>query len=465
METAVSGNKMGVGKTALFSLCAVIVLDTLTAAAAMGPSAIGWWIVTFIVFVIPYGLITSELSTTYPGDGGIYDWVQRAFGQRWAARTSWYYWINTGLWMPSAYILFAGMFAELYVPDLAFGWQLAICVALTWLTIAICSISTDIGVWVTNVCAFLKVFVILLLGCGGFWYAYQHGIANHFSIETMMPSLDNGAAFLPALVFNLMGLELVATLHRQMRNTNDMPKAVFLTAGATALLYLFGTIGILAALPVEDIGLIAGIVDTLKTLFGDSELGQFMVAVIGGLTLLTFIGNMVTWTMGSSRTAAEAAQDGELPACVAKRSKRFHTPIGANIITGLVSTAVLFVYASFAGSGDSLFWSLFAFSSCVFLLPYLMMFPAHLKLRLINGQRYRPFKVWGGIGWQWCYTILCTAVIMQALVLFTTPDIYSYQIDWNYTSPILIGLLLTITIGEFLVTQSTKNWEAAVSPA
>ena len=59
--------KMGVGKIALFSLCAVIVVDTLTASASIGVSAIGWWLLTFVVFVIPYGLITSELSTTYPG--------------------------------------------------------------------------------------------------------------------------------------------------------------------------------------------------------------------------------------------------------------------------------------------------------------------------------------------------------------------------------------------------------------
>ena len=66
--------KMGVMSIALFTLCAVLVVDTLTASASIGVSSIGWWVVMLIFFVIPYGLITSELSTTYPGDGGIYDW-------------------------------------------------------------------------------------------------------------------------------------------------------------------------------------------------------------------------------------------------------------------------------------------------------------------------------------------------------------------------------------------------------
>jgi len=48
----------------LFSICAIIVLDTLGASAAIGPSTISWYIITLILFFIPYGLITAELGST-----------------------------------------------------------------------------------------------------------------------------------------------------------------------------------------------------------------------------------------------------------------------------------------------------------------------------------------------------------------------------------------------------------------
>lgn len=449
--------KMGVGSIALFSLCAVIVVDTLTASASLGVSSIGWWLLTLIVFVVPYGLITSELSTAYPGEGGIYDWVLKAFGSKWAIRTTWYYWINVGLWMPAVYIMFAGMFAELYAPELSLTWQIIICIALTWLTVWICNLSADIGVWVTNLGAILKIIVICILGFGGFWYAFNNGMANEFSLAAMTPSLDTGIAFLPALVFNLMGFELVATMSREMKNVHDMPKAVFLAIGLTAALYIFGTVGILMAMPVEQIGLVAGISDTLKNLFGEGATGQMLVSVVGAMVLLTFIGNMVTWTMGSSRAAAEAAKEGELPQVVAKTSERFHTPVGANNITGMVSTAVILIYALFAGSSDDLFWSVFAFSSCIFLLPYLMMFPAYIKLRLIDGDTERPFKVSGGIGRQWFYSIVCFLVIAQAVVLFIFPDLVSASIDWMYTGPVLVGVLCVIALGEWLTLRASKS--------
>ncbi len=446
--------KMGITPLALFSLCAVLVVDTLTASAAIGVSSLGWWALILVIFVLPYGLITSELSSAYPGEGGIYDWVKRAFGSNWAIRTTWFYWINVGLWMPAVYIMFAGMFSELFFPDLSITVQVMICIALTWGTVWVCNISTDIGVLITNFCAALKVLVISVLGIGGFIYAAKNGVANEFSLSAMMPSFDSGIAFLPALVFNLMGFELVATMTRDMKDVKQMPKVVFLAIGATTLLYVIGTLGILMALPAEEVGLIAGIIDTLKVLFGDGAMGHFMTYTLGIVTLITFIGNMVSWTMGSSRAAAESAREGELPAIVGKTSSKYSTPVGANVITGLVSTSVILTYAMFANSNDELFWSMFAFSSCVFLMPYLLMFPAYLKLKISDTDTPRPFKVPGSLGIQKIMTAVCFVIVLQAVVLFIFPDIIFGNIDWQYTLPILIGVITTLCIGEILLLRS-----------
>ncbi|MGY0615945.1 APC family permease [Vibrio sp. FJH11] len=446
--------KMGITPLALFSLCAVLVVDTLTASAAIGVSSLGWWALILVIFVLPYGLITSELSSTYPGEGGIYDWVKRAFGTNWAIRTTWFYWVNVGLWMPAVYIMFAGMFSELFAPDLSITAQVAICVALTWGTVWVCNVSTDIGVLITNFCAVLKVIIISVLGVGGFMYAAKNGVANDFSLSSMMPSFDSGFAFLPALVFNLMGFELVATMTREMKDVKQMPKVVFLAIGTTALLYIIGTLGILMALPAEEVGLVTGIIDTLKVLFGDGAIGHFMTYALGIVALITFIGNMVSWTMGSSRAAAESAREGELPTMVGKTSLKYATPVGANIITGLISTSVILTYAMFANSNEELFWSMFAFSSCVFLMPYLLMFPAYLKLRIADTHTPRPFKVPGSLGVQKVITAICFIIVLQAVVLFIFPDIIFGSIDWQYTLPILVGVVGTLAIGEVLLLRA-----------
>ncbi len=53
-----------------------------------------------IVFFIPYGLITAELGSAWPGEGGVYVWVREAFGPKWGSTVAWLYWINNATWIP-----------------------------------------------------------------------------------------------------------------------------------------------------------------------------------------------------------------------------------------------------------------------------------------------------------------------------------------------------------------------------
>ena len=461
--------KMGLMSLTLFSVSAVLVIDTLTASASLGPSAITWWLITLVLFVIPYGLISIELGTTYPGEGGIYDWVKRAYGSRWAVRTTWFYWINVALWMPAVYIMFAGMFAEMFAPGLGIWWQILICIALTWVTIYICNVSVDAGVWVVNAGAAAKIVVIAVLGIGGFVYAIQNGVANEFTWASMTPNFDSALGFLPVIVFNLLGFELIATMGSEIKNARrDIPVSIFLSAALVTGLYIFGTIGILMAMPVEEIGLVAGLIATLQKLFGTGAFGTFMVYSVGILALFTFVSNMVTWTMGASRAAQEAATTGELPATVAREDTVRRTPTGANNITGIVSTIVVVLYGLVltmlgTATGDELFWTVFAFSSCIFLLPYLFMFPAHLKLRRIDPDAERPFKIGGGMVTQYLLAGVSFLFVAQAVLLFVFPEIFSGVVDWAYTIPVALGVLVTIGVGEYLLSGAEKRMSGIVA--
>ncbi|MEP5367031.1 APC family permease, partial [Parvibaculum sp.] len=202
----------------LFTVCAILVIDQLAASAAIGPQSVFWWIFTMVLFFIPYGLITAELGSAYPDQGGIYAWVRRAFGPRWGGRTAWLWWINVALWQPSVFILFAGIFAALFMPDLPLWSQIVIAIALTWLTVWINIVQLDIGKWVPNLGAIFKVAIMLAIGIGGFVYAANHGVANELTISSMTPSWGASLAFLPVIVYNFMGFELMSGASAEMKN-------------------------------------------------------------------------------------------------------------------------------------------------------------------------------------------------------------------------------------------------------
>jgi len=440
----------------LFTVCAILVIDTLAPSAAIGQASISWWIITLVLFFIPYGLITAELGTTYPEQGGLYVWVKRAFGEKWAARATWLYWINVALWMPSVYVLFASIFSQLFAPDMSLWSKIAIGVVMTWITVWVGIISLNTGKWVPNLGAFIKALIMVVIGVAAFFFVSQNGVANDLSFGKILPTWGAGLAFLPVIVYNFMGFELMSGAGDEMKDPGrDIPRAIIISGVLIAVFYLLGTIGMLMALPLENLNLVEGIIDTLRVLLGESGVGGAIVTILGIGALFSLLANMVTWTMGANRTAAEAAAENELPSVFGKLHPVNKTPMSAFIITGIVSTVVIVLYGFMAGSAEDLFWTLFAFSSMVFLLPYLAMFPAFLKLRQADPDVERPYRVPGGQTLAMIIAVLCELFIIQAIVFFIW--VPGQPVDWGYALPILVGVAVTLVIGEILLVLAKKQ--------
>jgi glutamate:GABA antiporter len=439
----------------LFTVCAILVIDQLAAAASIGPSAVFWWVFTLLLFFIPYALISAELGAAYPEEGGIYAWVRRAFGARWGARASWLYWVNVALWMPSVYVLFAGMFAQMFAPEMSLWTKIGIGIAMTWITVYVNVISLNIGKWIPNAGAVIKALIMVSIGVGGAIYALRHGVANDMTPRGMTPTWGAGLAFLPVIVYNFMGFELMSGASEEMTNPQrDVPRAIIVSGLLIAAFYLLATIGILIALPVEQIGLIEGLLDSLHRLFDEYPWGSAFVTALGIGALFTFLANMVTWTIGANRSAAEAAKRGDLPQLFGALHPLHRTPANAALITGMVSTAVIVLYGFLAATAEDLFWTLFAFSSIVFLLPYLLMFAAFLVLRRTDADRPRPYRVPGAKGTARVLVALCMAFIIQAIVLFIwVPG----DFDADKALAIGAGVLATVVVGEVLIALARRG--------
>lgn len=439
----------------LFTVCAVLVIDQLPASASIGVQSIFWWVFTLVLFFIPYGLITSEMGSSLPQEGGIYAWVRRAFGPLWAGRTAWLWWVNVAFWMPSVYILFAGIFAQLVFPNMSLIAKMAITLGLIWLTVGINVITLEVSKWVPNIGAIFKVIIMLAIGIGGVAFAMQHGAANPFTAQAMAPSWGASLAFLPVVLYNFLGFELMSGAGEEMKNpARDVPRSILVSGLLIAFFYIFATIGILLALPAKDIGLIDGLIDTFRSLFGNSAVGAAFVTVLASMALYTLIANMVTWTIGANRSAAEAANKGDLPAIFAKMHPTLKTPTSSAILGGLIGTVVLIVYGFLAKSAEDLFWSTFAFSSVVFLLPYFLLFGSFLKLRRTEPELARPYKVPGGYTVAVILSLICMAFIAQGIIfLVYKPGDFTPA----YAFSILGGVLITIIIGEILVRASIKH--------
>jgi len=448
---------MGIFDVTLFTVSAMLVVETLTASASIGTDTIAWWLIAIIFFLIPYGLITAELATAYPTQGGIYVWVKQALGSRWAARTTYWYWVNVALWMPSVFVLFAGVFFQLFDHHLAEWpagkwWQVLMAIAMVWLVVWVGVMRLEIGKWVNNLGAILKVIIIFALGVGGIVFAIRHGAANAIHGSSFVPSFGVAKTFLPVIVFLLLGFELVSSMAGEVQEpAKRIPRAIFTSGALVAFLYMFATIGILLALSLTKLHLVEGLVETFKAIFGTSGLGNVAVYALGIAALYTYFTNMTTWTMGANRSAVEAAAEGELPKVLGREHPTRHTPVGALIATGIISTLVLVVTALFINTEDSLFFGIFAASSVIFLLPYLLMYPAVAILRYKDPERPRPFKIPGGNRVVVALAVITCIFIAAGVVLFLWPEIPKAPSEWSYTGPLLGIVVATLAAGEVML--------------
>jgi amino acid transporter len=437
--------KVSLWKMVLFTVCGILVLDTFVVPAQIGVSSITIWVLTAILFFIPYGLINAELGAAYPEDGGIFAWVKRAFGEFHATMVGWFYWVNVAFWMPAVFIAFSWWFQLAFFPEMSLFWGAFIAVALGWVVVYIGIRGVDLSVTVTNIAAILKVAVLLVFGGLGVWYGIKNGLANDFTLKSFIPSFDNALVFAPTIVYNLLGFELISSIAGDLDNPGkNIPKMTVMAGAMIAVLYIFGTFGILAATPAAEIDTVDGFfyaLQELTTVFGGA--GPVIFKVLIGISLFTLMANMISWTLGGVEVldAADLEKKSKL---LAHKNKKYGTPDYSYILMGVISTLLIVFNFSLSGNANDVFWTILSFSFVVFLLPYLWLFPAFIKLRLTDSETPRPYVLPGGKAGMWISGVLGEFFVGLSLILLFTEG------DLLYYSVLVVGTVLTAAYGVYL---------------
>ncbi len=449
------GNMFEFKDIVFYCVSAILLIEQIAMSASIGPYAVFWWVVTVIFFMLPNTLVTSELGASYPEQGGIYAWVRDSFGARWGARITWLYWINIALWVPSVFIMFSGMLSAMFFPEMLLWVQITIAIILCMLLAVTNSLPLHYTKWLLSLATPLKFAIILIIGCGGINYGLEHGFANDLSFSAASSDLSAGLAYIPVIVYGCLGLELIMSESKKIVSPDkNIPKAMFIAGLFTAALYIFGTIGILAAVPAEEAEIVSIFAVTLQELFGGTVFGDSLVTILGITTLFTFFASMSAWTLGGNAAMAEAGQEGEMPKVFSVLTKEHDMPKGAAIILAMICSAMLIVYGLMANSAEELYWTLFSFGAIIFLMPYIAMHCSFLKLRARDHNRSRPFKVPGGRLTAYLTAGLCISILSASIILFFW--VPGEPFDLSYATQVGVGLVLTLVFGEILVRRNNQ---------
>lgn len=457
----------------LATVCIILVGDAVAPTASIGNSQYFWWIIMLIGFFVPYGLISAELGTQYPSEGGLYTWIKKAFGKKWAGRVAWYYWVNFPLWVASLADLVTSYLMQMLGVDMT--WQLVLAIQVFY--IALVSILGVLRIsqsaWVSNLGAIVKFIFMAGLGALGIYVLVTQGSANPItSFADLLPLYNpdggidfTGLGFVSLIIFNMLGFEVVSTFSNDMTNPKkEIPKAIILGGILIAIFYLLPSFGIGVAIPLEELSTDTGLLDSYSTLLSiigfSAGLSKAIIVIVGGLFIYTLVANISSWSFGVNSVVAYAAEDGTFPKSWAKRNKN-GVPYVVSIWTGIVALIISvagILIANFAPEGSeitNLFWTFFSLSLVTLLLSYVPMFIAFLKLHKKGPQVKNGYWISGGKVKITLFGIVPFILLLIALFFTLFPEFNLEMFAYNW--PLIVGACIAIIAGEIMVYRMSKK--------
>ena len=334
---------------------------------------------------------------------------------------------------------------------------LAIELAFVWIVVFMSFSKVSDSGWILNLSAVLKVLIAVSVGGLGVYYAVTNGFASDMSPATFLPSMDaSSLTYLSIILFNFMGFEAIAVFANDMENPKkQIPTAIIAGGIAIAAIYLFSSFGIGAAIPSNEVSLDSGIMDAVAIMAGN---GSLLFIAIGVVFLITLFGNMISWSFGVNYVAAHAADKKNMPGVFARLNKK-GVPTGAALVNGVIASALVLVSPIMSAVGlDGFFWIFFSMNIVFLLICYMPMFPAFLKLRSVDPDRMRIFRMPGGKA---AATVACwVPVVLLILSMIATIVSLNGSEEELSKIPMLVGVLAFAVIGEIVrVVSACKRTE------
>ena len=459
----------------LFTACAIVGLDSVAAAAQAGAQAITWLLISLVIFLIPYGMITAELGSAFPVEGGPYEWARMGFGRPAGAVTSILYWLSNPVWVGGT--LTATTIATLnsFVVSKPLGTAAEIIIGLVfiWVTVGIAIVAFRVGKWGPNIGTFVKIAVVALFTALFIAFLAQHGRpAGVSTAADLKPSLNGFLTAIGILVFLWVGFELSNGASEEMHNPQrDVPKMILRSGVVGAVLYGLVILGIVLVIPKTGLSSVSGFTDAYSHVAGVFH-SRALAVLFAVLVIVTLVGSGSVWLEGADRTQAIAALDGAAPAWLG-RFTSFGTPIAVNLSSGVIASAFcIFVFVFTQGSLESFFSVMLALTISTSALSYLFIFPSLLRLRRTHPHAARPYRVPGGTAGAWAAVIITEIFVVLTAITLLWPgginelfgESYSVKASWGVSRAFFewvtlgsLAVMVTLGLVFFLIGERKRR--------
>ena len=289
---------------------------------------------------IPVSLVSAELTTAMPVEGGFYRWTRAAFGDFWGFLAGWWNW--------SASFLLGGAYAVLFTDYLVYyfprmtGWEhylvsLALIALLTWVNVRgiqmVGQVATALEVFI-----FIPVMTMIIL-------ALVHWRFNPFHpwVVLHQATFKIFGVGLALGLWLYSGYEQLSTVAEEVENPQRAyPRALALVVPLSIAAYFLPTLAGLGSAGNWD-KWHTGFFSDAARMIGGPWLGTWMTlaAMVGNVALLN------STILTTTRMPFAMAEDGYLPSLLTQKHARHGTPWLA-----IVASAVIYALLAWQSLGQ-----------------------------------------------------------------------------------------------------------------
>ncbi len=458
--------KLGVFTLAIMNVTAVVSLRGLPAEAEYGISSAFYYLFAAIVFLIPTALVAAELAAMFQDkQGGVFRWVGEAFGKRAGFLAIWLQWIESTIWYPTVLTFGAVAFAFIGTNDardmtLASNkvYTLAVVLIIYWLATFISL--KGLG-WVSKVAkigglvgtiipaALLIILGIIYLASGGVSQMNFHG---HFFPD--ITKLDNLVLASGIFLF-YAGMEMTGIHVKDMENSSrNYPRAIFIGAIITVLIFVLGTFSLGIIIPQKDINLTQSLLVGFDNYFKYVH-ASWLSPIIAIALAFGVLAGVLTWVSGPSKGLFAVGKAGYLPPFFQKENK---IGVQKNILllqgAAVTLLSLLFVVMP---SVQSFYQILSQLTVLLYLIMYLLMFAAAIYLRYSMKKSNRPFRIGkSGNGLMWVVAGMGFLGSLLAFVLsFIPPAQIAIGSNAVWYAVLAIGCIVVV-VAPFIIYAARK---------
>ncbi len=452
---------LGMFTLSMLSVSAIISLRNLPTTALLGTQTISFFVAAAVCFFIPVALACAELASGWPKEGGVYLWVEEAFGPHLGFLAVWLQWMESVVWLPTILSFIAATTAYLINPLLETNkiFLVTIMLSVLWTTTFLNFKSLKTSSFLSAIGVILGTLVpglvLIILGCTEMPAAQIKGYLQ-FSKEALIPSSDLSALVtFTAILLGLCGMEIPAYHIKNVKNPKrDYPAAMFLATLIILIVYILGSLAIAAVIPKEKISLISGPMQAFYLFFNTFGL-SWTAPFLAALTLIGSFAILNTWIIGPSKGLLSSAKEGYMPKLF-MRTNKAESPVALLYLQAICGTFLISLFV-FNPNIQAAYWIINTLAAQLYLVMYFILFLALIKLRYSQPNTERPYKIPGGKMGVWLVGGLGA---MTCLVAFLIGFVRPAGIDVHHTS-IEYALLLLAGIGICCFPPIIFVWKAA----